>query len=69
MTMQFSRGDEEYKTESYLLRLTPSQRKMLNVMAAEDGITVSEILRRGIDLYIRDRSARSQSSLPTGNHT
>lgn len=67
--MQFARGNEEFKTESYVLRLTPSQRKALSTMATEDGITIAEVLRRGLDLYARNRVSHSRPSHPSGHRT
>ena len=69
MRMQFARTDEELKTESFLFRLTPGQKRALTILATEDGIAVAEVLRRALDFYVKNRAHHSQSSDPTDNRT
>lgn len=51
------------KTASYLLRLTPQEKRRLEELARERNVTLAYALREGARMYLRDLDADSTSSI------
>ena len=56
----FARNRHPVRDQNVVLRLTPVEKASLWLIAEEDGLSASEILRLGLDLYVRKRRTDRQ---------
>lgn len=65
----FTREQHPVRNQTVMLRLTSVEKAALWLIAEEDEIALSEVLRRGLDLYVKKRKKDPQllSSPPSRN--
>lgn len=61
----FTRERHSIRNQNAVLRLTPVEKAALWLIAKEDGISASDVLRLGLDLYVKKRETGRQPQ-PSG---
>ena len=63
-----SRG-QKFKTVSMTIKVTEAQRELLRELSKKDERSISEIVERGTDLYIKEKHPKMERTFRGLKHT